>query len=566
MSNKILSLFVLITLVFISCSKESSTEPITEVYEIDASVTSLIFASTEVNSYSEEATFTVSVTGNDTLYIFAPSGFSLSGKDTLIFTQTTGNAFPDHKIPVRAVFAPKEIKNYNDKIELKIKNKKTRYISVSGSATASFSTGNFLWAKKSCEIASSTTDATGNCYITGRFDGTEQFGSTTLISDDYDSFIAKIDQNGNYLWAKLISGSGNQLAYSISVATNGNIYITGIYSDTTYFDAITLIPNDWRGDTFIAKMDNDGNFIWANNFGDINSHLYYYEIKSLSLDSQGNSYISRIKSSGFGCYGSLISKFDNNGNELWTKDCFASLYDMAVDVSGNCYLTGCFAGTASFGSISLNSTGSYNDIFIAKLDANGNFTWAKKAGGFGSDAAYSIGVDASGNCYLTGIFDDEAIFGSTNLISDIFGHDLFITSLSSNGDFRWVKKASIGRSLYSSNFNSPNGISIATDQSGNNYLSGSFSGKAYFGNSTVTSVGNSEHDIYLAKIDNSGEFKWLKRAGGLNNEYSGTISIDNIGNPLITGTYSTSTQLGQFSLISNQYNSGFVAKLTTDSK
>ena len=80
---------------------------------------------------------------------------------------------------------------------------------------------------------------------------------------------------------------------------------------------------------------------------------------------------------------------------------------ITVDASGNVYTTGEFSGTADFdpgaGASNLISAGR-SDIFVQKLDASGNFLWAKSFGGINSDRGISITVDASGTVYTTGEF------------------------------------------------------------------------------------------------------------------------------------------------------------------
>src|SRR5687768_9377346 len=76
-------------------------------------------------------------------------------------------------------------------------------------------------------------------------------------------------------------------------------------------------------------------------------------------------------------------------------------YAVTTDAAGNVYTTGEFSGTADFdpGPAVVNFVASSSDIFISKLDANGNFVWVKSIGGSGPDAGASIITDPSGNVY-----------------------------------------------------------------------------------------------------------------------------------------------------------------------
>jgi hypothetical protein len=114
-------------------------------------------------------------------------------------------------------------------------------------------------------------------------------------------------------------------------------------------------------------------------------------------------------------------------------------YDIAVDSAGNAYTTGSFGGRADFnpgeGIFNLTSAGG-DDIFVQKLDANGNLVWARSMGGLRTDVGHSIAVDATGNVYTTGTFNGTADFdpraGTVNLTS-AGNEDIFVQKLDANG-------------------------------------------------------------------------------------------------------------------------------------
>jgi len=203
----------------------------------------------------------------------------------------------------------------------------------------------------------------------------------------------------------------------------------------------------------------------------------------------------------------FISKLDSSGNFVWAKQLGGTSidigYSIAVDVSGNVYTTGFFYGTADFdpgpGTFNLTSAGYFN-IFISKLDASGNFVWAKKLGGPSNNRGNSIAVDASGNVYTTGYFRGTVDFdpgsGTFNLTS-AGNSDIFISKLDASGNFAWAKKLG-GTSI-------DIGYSIAVDVSGNVYTTGSFEGTADFdpgsGTFNLTSAGSA--DIFVHKMSQS---------------------------------------------------------------
>ncbi len=104
---------------------------------------------------------------------------------------------------------------------------------------------------------------------------------------------------------------------------------------------------------------------------------------------------------------------------------------IAVDNAGNSYVTGGFEGTATFGSTTLTSKGNA-DIFVSKLSPSGKFLWAVSAGGSGGDGGSGIAVDGSGNSYITGGFEGTATFASTTLTSK-GSNDIFMAKLDSGG-------------------------------------------------------------------------------------------------------------------------------------
>ena len=184
---------------------------------------------------------------------------------------------------------------------------------------------------------------------------------------------------------------------------------------------------------------------------------------------------------------------DKNGNWLWAEKAGGRLIDearsIAIDSAGNSYVTGYFYDTATFGSTTLTNS-DYENAFIAKMDANGNWLWAKSTGGLSNDQGYGIAIDSTGNSYVIGCFEGRVTFGNIRLTSN-GERDIFIAKLDQNGNWLWAKGA--GGSSYD------NGHSIVVDSAGNGYLTGGFFGTATFGSITLTSRGS--YDIFIAKLE-----------------------------------------------------------------
>lgn len=368
--------------------------------------------------------------------------------------------------------------------------------------------GNWLWAVSAGGSATDycydiATDSSGNSYITGSFSGTVSFGTTTLTaSGSYsDIYIAKLDASGNWLWAISAVGSRDDYGLGIALDSGGNCFATGGFGGTATFGTTTLSAHDNYGhDIFIAKVGVGGNWLWARRAGGYSDD----DGKGIACDSAGNCYVTGVFYDGEADFGGtiindnevecvFISKLDASGNWLWTSRSlglypnFSYGNDISTDSDGNCYITGFFTGTVNFGASSLSGMGNV-DAFIAKLDNSGSWLWAKRAGGAGYDAGESISCDDSGNCYVTGYFNSTADFGMSSLTSSGYS-DIFITGLDTNGSWLWALRA--GGSSYDS------GSGLACN-SGNTYLTGSFSATAGWGSASLISSGGA--DVFISKL------------------------------------------------------------------
>lgn len=421
----------------------------------------------------------------------------------------------------------------------------------------------WLWAKQaggaSVEYSGGiATDNSGNSYVTGWFENTATFGGTTFSSNGhYDICIAKLDANGNWLWARQAGGVNEDRAFAISIDSCGNSYVTGVFRGDTHFGDTTLTSSGLY-DIFIAKLDSDGNWLWARRAGSTDFDIG----NDISVDSSGNSYVTGyfqgtadfggIPLTTSGSKELFISKLDTNGNWLWAKQAGGSGddigYNIANDSNGFCYMTGFFFGTATFGANVLTSSGS-GDIFITKLDSDGNWLWAWGAGGVGLDTAYGMTTDSSGNCYVTGCFYGNATFGTTLLYNSGY-NDIFVSKLDTNGNFLWAVKAG--------GANDDMGCCIATDGWGNSFISGVFAGTAYFGSTYLSS--NGSEDIYVAKLDPNGNYLWAEQTGGSNSDRGLDIATDSTGNCYVTGVFRGVTLFGDTTLTSSGEYDIFIAK------
>lgn len=410
---------------------------------------------------------------------------------------------------------------------------------------------------------SMAVDALGNVYTTGSFTGTVDFdpgaGTFNLTSaGSKDLFISKVDAGGNFLWAKQMGSTQEDVGTSIAIDGSGNVYTTGYFRFTVDFDpgpAVFNLTTTLNGtDVFILKLNSVGDFVWAKQVGGqgVNTST------SMKFDSFGNIYVSgnfdqttdfdpgagvfNLTSLGFNDVFTL--KLDANGDFLWAKqlggtDTYVFSNSMSLDVSGNVYTTGSFIDVVDFnpgtGTFNMTSSSFSDDIFISKLDASGNFVWAKKIGGASTDVGYAIAVDDSGNVYTTGSFIDGVDFdpgtGTFNLTSLASSGDIFISKLNTAGNFVWAKQ--IGST------STEEGIFIAIDDSYNIYTVCHFYQTIDFDPGSdvnnLTSAGS--RDIAVVKLDPAGNFVSALQMGGTGDDNCLSLTMDLSGNMYTTGRF-----------------------------
>lgn len=364
---------------------------------------------------------------------------------------------------------------------------------------------------------------------------------------------------GTPLWSKRFGDDNNQFSQSMAVDDAHNVLVTGFFGGAVDFGDGPLVSAG-GDDIFVLKLNANGVQVWSKRFGGADFDLG----RAIAVDGAGNVVITgffhgsvdfgggQLDSAG----GSdvFVLKLDADGNHVWSKRFGGSDFDVGravtVDGAGNVLVTGSFHDSADFGGGQLDSAGG-DDILVLKLDAGGGHVWSKGFGDAADQVGEDIATDASGNVLVTGSFSGAVDFGGGQL-SGVGGVEVFVAKLDPSGAHVWSKRFGDAADQY--------GASIAVDGVGNVLLTGGFYGAVDFGGGQLASAGNS--DVFLAKLDASGGHIWSKRFGNGGDQSGNAVAADADGNVLITGPFTSAVDLGGGQLDSAGGYDIFVAKFS----
>ncbi|MBK7049172.1 MAG: hypothetical protein IPH48_22235 [bacterium] len=344
-------------------------------------------------------------------------------------------------------------------------------------------------------------DAAGNMIVAGVFEGAIDFGGGPLTCvSDIDVFIAKFGPDGAHLWSRRFGGTGSQSFPAIAVDDAGQVFLAGMLHGAVDFGGGALVDAG-DGDAFVAKFTPNGAHIWSRRFGDANQQ-----------------YVSAI----------------------------------GVDDSGQVIITGLLSGTADFGGGPLTSAGD-KDIFVAKFDANGAHLWSRRMGDTNLQVPTSIAVDHSGQVAVAGAFIGSVDFGGGALTS-AGDYDIFLAKLGSSGEHIWSRRFGDAGTQVT--------VVTAVDELGNVILAGGFDGSMDFDGGALVSAGNT--DIFVAKFGPGGDYLWRARYGDAEYQSAEAVTVDALGNVIITGAMRGSADFGGGLLTSAGQEDLFVARMGSD--
>jgi YDG domain/Cadherin domain/Beta-propeller repeat/HYR domain len=329
--------------------------------------------------------------------------------------------------------------------------------------------------------------------------------------------IIELLTSGNFGWALKAGSTGLDQGKALTVDSFGNVIVVGDFENTVDFDpGSDTVPRTSLGslDIFVAKYSSTGALLWAKSVG-----------------------------------GSSGQRVDG----------------VTVDSSGNIYFTGIFYGTANFdpgsGSHSITSVPTTGqDMYLCKLNSDGNFVWAKSFPGEGQLYPYGIAVDSFDNVHITGeIKGGPFDFDPSSNVFELESQEIqngFVMKLTSSAQLLWAKQFGGPGSTVSIQ-------DIAVDVNGNVYTTGSFTGTAYFdpGSLGVSLNSNGEEDVFISKLNSSGNLVGVQKMGGTHFDRGTDIAVDSSGNVFATGYFLSTTASFGTNILSASGLAAFVTML-----
>jgi hypothetical protein len=353
------------------------------------------------------------------------------------------------------------------------------------------------------------TDSVGNSYILGNFEQWASFDSITITNNgsNRDIFIAKLNPQGNFVWAKNYPiPNSSEVPVKFDFDNQGNIYLISSFTgDSIVIDTNVFYKYPNKTNYFVTKIDTLGNFSWA-------QHIIY--------------------NSNFGCH---ITGFK-------------------LDSQNNLTLVGYGSGSLQVAGYPYTCNNSFNKGFVLRFDADGHFTWSKCIASNFEVKIHDLYIDTAGNSIISGTVVGNLILDTivlnTNLLYQ-YNIDGFVARLNPAGNFVWGK-----------NYESAYAIQTQYDANKNSYLAGSLIGPQNFGSIAIQPGPSASSDVFIAKFDSLGICSWANVYG--NSSWTESIlnfEVDDEGNILICGDFHGTIAVGPFSLVSNGIDDYYVIKL-----
>ncbi|WP_437609639.1 SBBP repeat-containing protein [Sorangium sp. So ce834] len=361
---------------------------------------------------------------------------------------------------------------------------------------------------------------------------------------------------GKLEWSTKIGEGGEQYGHDIAFDREGNLLVVGRFTGNVGF-----ATSQGSTDAFVVKLGPTGARIWGKAFGgtgsDVCTRVAYTNDGVIVAGTYDNTL--RIDGSSLGNDGGtdvFVAKLDTNGDLDWMNKISGpaadTVHGLAVDAEGNIFVAGSFTdGAKVFGVEDLNSAGG-EDIFVSKIDAAGNHVWSFNFGNRSEQVALDAAATPDGGVVLVGSLAGEMNFGNTPIIPR--GYDAFLVKLDRDGVPRIAK--SFGDDM------AQEFVSVAVDAQGGIVVAGSTHGTMNIDGSTPPYRGGA--DAVVAAFDAEGKPVWSRQFGSQDDQRALGVAVDQAGNVVVVGEFARSIDLDSRHLESRGDKDAFLAKFMPD--
>lgn len=427
---------------------------------------------------------------------------------------------------------------------------------------------------------SAACDDWGNIYVTGYFwlyaDMDPGPGEENVTGQMDDVFLSKFDPDGNFIWTRTWGGYDWNEGTTVVVDGSGNVLVLAKGPGPVDMDPG---PGEdiYDGRLMLSKFDPDGNYIWGCAW---NANVFE-EYKSLTLDKNGNAYVTgyfsgqvdldpgpgEVYRTATGSRDVFLSKFNSDGDFVWTRTWGGpggSMDDrdlgmvVAVDCDDNILVSGRVSQTADFdpGVEIFEHEGGY---FLSKFTPTGEFQGVHVSEASMDDMVF----DESGNLFVLGNFHDStADLDPGPGVVEYTGPGYFVLMYDPSLAIQWINIMENYPFEY---------LCLEVSATGDVFLTGEFQwnlvdfdpGPGTDYHSTVD-----DHDVFLSKFLDTGEYQWTRTWGGERFEVGYAVASDNHGNAFVAGNFEDLADFdpgpGTDFHLSFGWNDSFLSKIPPD--
>ena len=391
---------------------------------------------------------------------------------------------------------------------------------------------------------------TNSVIVTTTFIGTVNLGGKDLVSAGMnDVLLARFaKQDGSHLASVSYGGPGSEYPYATAVASNGTVFVQGIFTAGT----ANLGGSDiaWGGtgnNTFMADFTSALAPRWSRGIvsadDDQPGHTVSFDSQSIISTSGKFRLTTNFGSGSVVCDGdsdAYYAQYDENDNPNAIFPLTGAGYEYAeaaIYSLGSTVVGGEFNDTIALNAAndagSLTSVGGM-DIFVAQFGAGGTPTWIFTVGGPGDESDVRLAGDSAGHVYVAGTFEQSVTIGGKKLTS-MGSTDVFLARLSATGGVDWVR--SFGGAGNDIAWN------LAASPNGDLAIAGNFFSSVDFGGGARTSSGG--EDAFIAAYDGAdGTYRWDHTYGGSTDDWGQSVAVDTDGTVYALATISAPVTFG----------------------